>query len=80
MLSMLISVQEHIVQWHPTILSKLALIPQRTFNSYNKGDTEGAYKDGDFVIRFPGCDEPGRSCTGESEIFSKQWKTVFRER
>ncbi|KAF8856486.1 hypothetical protein BDZ45DRAFT_466918 [Acephala macrosclerotiorum] len=72
---------EHIVQWHPTILSKLALVPQRTMNSYNKGDTEtGAYKDGDFVIRFPGCDQPGRSCQGEAEPFSKQWKTVFHER
>ena len=26
---------EHMVQWHPTILAKLALIPQRMFNSYN---------------------------------------------
>lgn len=78
---MLINVQEHIVQWHPTILSKLALVPQRTMNSYNKGDTEtGAYKDGDFVIRFPGCDQPGRSCQGEAEPFSKHWKTAFRER
>lgn len=37
---------EHIVQWHGTILAKLALIPQRSINSYmaesaNSGDFEG---------------------------------------
>ena len=26
---------EHLVQWHPTITARLALIPQRTLNSYN---------------------------------------------
>lgn len=25
---------EHIVQWHGTVLAKLALVPQRLFNSY----------------------------------------------
>ncbi|KAK2072975.1 hypothetical protein P8C59_007292 [Phyllachora maydis] len=42
---------EHIVQWHPTILSKLALIPQRIINSYNKDGKGEAYKDGDIAIR-----------------------------
>ncbi|PBP20085.1 hypothetical protein BUE80_DR008770 [Diplocarpon rosae] len=72
---------EHIVQWHPTILSKLALVPQRTFNGYSKQDLaseKGAYKDGDFVIQFHGCEQPGRSCEGEAEPFSKQWQTAFR--
>ena len=27
---------EHIVQWHGTILARLALVPQRVFNSYTK--------------------------------------------
>ena len=26
---------EHLIQWHPTITARLALIPQRIFNSYN---------------------------------------------
>lgn len=37
---------EHIVQWHGTVLAKLALVPQRLLNSYmqksdNGGNTEG---------------------------------------
>ena len=27
---------EHIVQWHGTILAKLALVPQRMLNSYTR--------------------------------------------
>lgn len=27
---------EHIVQWHGTILAKLALVPQRILNSYTR--------------------------------------------
>jgi len=72
---------EHIVQWHPTILSKLVLIPQRIVNAYNKADAaadSGTYKDGDFVIRFAGCEKTGRDCVAEAEPFSKQWRTVFR--
>ncbi|PVH89359.1 glycosyltransferase family 34 protein [Cadophora sp. DSE1049] len=74
---------EHIVQWHPTILSRLALVPQRALNAYSKRELaspEGTYKDGDFVIRFTGCDGVGRSCEGEAEPFSKQWRTAFRQR
>lgn len=74
---------EHIVQWHPTILSKLALVPQRTMNSHGKGsptNESGAYKDGDFVIRFQGCHETGRDCEKESDPYSKQWRTVFNAR
>jgi mannan polymerase II complex MNN11 subunit len=72
--------QEHIVQWHPTILSKLALIPQRIMNSYNTGEAaaDGTYKDGDFVIRFAECEKSGRDCAAEAAPFDKQWKGVFR--
>jgi len=72
---------EHIVQWHPTILSKLVLIPQRYMNAYCKnapGEQSGKYKDGDFVIRFAGCEPNGaRDCATEADPFSKQWRTVF---
>jgi mannan polymerase II complex MNN11 subunit len=73
--------QEHIVQWHPTILSKLALVPQRIMNAYPKGQTVNeseAYKDGDFIVRFAGCEQAGRSCATEAEPFSKLWRTIFR--
>ncbi|KAH0565916.1 hypothetical protein GP486_000696 [Trichoglossum hirsutum] len=51
---------EHIVQWHPTILTKLALVPQRIMSAFNTvpgeyGD-QGKFQEGDFVIRFPKCD------------------------
>lgn len=74
--------QEHIVQWHPTILSKLAIIPQRIMNAYSaegRTDAAGVYKDGDFVIRFEGCESGGdRNCEKEAEPFSQQWRTFFR--
>ena len=39
---------EHIVQWHGTILSKLALVPQRVLNSYTK--EAGKSDDGMFCL------------------------------
>ncbi|KAL7270004.1 putative alpha-1,6-mannosyltransferase mnn11 [Rhizina undulata] len=63
---------EHIIQWHPTILTKLAIIPQKIFNSYPRPGLEGAYEEGDFVVHFQGCDLPGRSCEKE---FDRFWET-----
>ena len=74
--------QEHIVQWHPSILSKLAIVPQRIMNSYptvGQTEQEGVYKGGDFVVRFAGCEQIGRDCVGEAEQFSKQWRAIFRD-
>ena len=59
---------EHIVQWHPTILAKLVLVPQRTLNSYNiqpkavvdngvKREKDSMWQEGDFVVNLKGCDE-----------------------
>ncbi|KAM0128340.1 hypothetical protein ACHAP3_008392 [Botrytis cinerea] len=70
---------EHIVQWHPTILSKLALVPQKIMNAYSSDEAEG-YKDGDFVVRLPGCDQSGRDCGKEAEKYTRQWRTVFASR
>jgi len=62
--------QEHIVQWHPTILVKLALIPQKAINSYpTLPGQEGSYTEGDFVVHFQGCEAPERSCEREFERF-----------
>ncbi|KAF2470629.1 alpha-1,6-mannosyltransferas-like protein subunit [Lindgomyces ingoldianus] len=63
---------EHIVQWHGTILAKLALIPQNTINAYVQGPANhknGQYKEGDLVATFPGCDKDKRSCADEMQPF-----------
>ncbi|KAL2117139.1 hypothetical protein VTJ04DRAFT_9307 [Mycothermus thermophilus] len=67
---------EHIVQWHATILSRVALVEQRVLNAYNKG-ANGAqeYKDGDLVVRFPGCE--GAACETETRAFVQAWKRAF---
>ena len=72
--------QEHIVQWHPTILTKLALIPQRLLNSYgvdisSRGGKEAMFKDDDFVVHFVNCEpDANRNCEQEMEPYYNQWK------
>ncbi|KAL0635347.1 putative alpha-1,6-mannosyltransferase mnn11 [Maublancomyces gigas] len=66
---------EHIVQWHPTILTKLALVPQNIMNAY-PGTAAGAYKDGDFVIRLSGCDAPKRDCEKEFLTYWEKRKVI----
>lgn len=61
---------EHIVQWHGTILAKLAMVPQNMLNAYTTGPANpknGQYKDGDLVASFPGCDKEKRNCASEME-------------
>ncbi|KAE8549223.1 hypothetical protein EYB25_007739 [Talaromyces marneffei] len=69
---------DHIVQWHATILAKLALIPQRVINSYSKDSpdvaTDGTYHDGDFVIHLNDCDAQGRSCEEELQPYYSMWQ------
>lgn len=68
--------QEHIVQWHPTILSKLALVPQRTLGPYTRTDQGNAYQDGDFVVMFPGCTATGaQSCETVSSSYYQKWSS-----
>lgn len=64
------SALDHLTQWHPTVLSKLAVVPQRLLSSYPSGVADAMYADGDFVINFAGCDEVERSCTRE---FDRYW-------
>ena len=80
-LSDLVILQEHIVQWHSTILTKLALIPQRTMNAYSQNratdKASSLFGRDDFVITFSGCDDPEekkRSCDSEIEPFWKLWQ------
>ncbi|KAI9884496.1 MAG: hypothetical protein M1823_003711 [Watsoniomyces obsoletus] len=71
---------EHLVQWHPTILAKLALIPQRTMNAYNTDgirhiDRSCLFRDDDFVIHLSGCTTgQTRNCEREIEPFYAIWE------
>ncbi|KAK9417526.1 putative Alpha-1,2-galactosyltransferase C8D2.17 [Seiridium unicorne] len=70
---------EHIVQWHPTILSKLAIIPQRLLNSYNKPKHGEVYQDGDFILRLASCTKGAseNNCAEEAKKYAPQWKKAF---
>ncbi|GAB0134260.1 hypothetical protein EsDP_00002639 [Epichloe bromicola] len=69
---------EHIVQWHPTILSKLALVPQRTLASYSQSSLGDQYQEGDFVVVFAGCTQNGQqSCQTESSHYWERMKKAF---
>ncbi|KAG5990159.1 hypothetical protein E4U43_004347 [Claviceps pusilla] len=69
---------EHIVQWHPTILSKLALVPQRTLASYSQSYLGDKYQEGDFVVLFAGCTQRGQhSCQTESSHYWEKMKKAF---
>jgi mannan polymerase II complex MNN11 subunit len=71
------AVQEHLVQWHPTVLSRLAIVDQRVINAYSKGTGEEAYKDGDLAVRFPECAEAGaQACETESQAFVQAWRRM----
>jgi len=59
---------EHLIQWHATVLGRLALVPQRIMNSYTRTErAEERYGEGDLVAHFHGCDDKsaGRSCEEE---------------
>ena len=94
--------QEHVVQWHPTILTKLVLIPQRLLNAYStdlvhlvrddiddktgkkprviKTSKAGTYQDGDFLIRFAGCEfDAKRNCEQEMKGWWVKWKNRVEE-
>ena len=64
----------HIVQWHPVLLSKTAIIPPRTINAVSPNDKSGNYKedyiyqDGDLVVSFPQCKSLG-SCESQAQPF-----------
>ena len=75
---------EHLVQWHPTTLEGLAVMPKRSLLSFGiaSGDDE-QYHEGDFVVHLDGCplscndlmcrcDEVGRSCEKE---FLRFWSS-----
>ncbi len=78
--------QEHVVQWHPTILTKLALIPQKLLNSYNvdiesRGGRDAMYKTGDFVVRLVACElDSSRNCEREFDKYYEEWKLLLEKK
>ncbi|KAK5801258.1 hypothetical protein VI817_003470 [Penicillium citrinum] len=68
---------DHIIQWHPTVLARTALVPQRFLNAYSKdspsASADGTYKDGDLVLRFPGCEAKGGDCE-EMDPYYMLWQ------
>ena len=67
--------------WHPTILSKLALVPQQIMNSYSVG-TKGVttFKEGDFVVNLYGCGGLNRGCHEEANKYLKIVDPAVMER
>lgn len=54
------------------------MIPQRVLNAYSKDSSavgrDGAYKEGDFLVRFHGCDrDTKRSCEKELDPYYNLW-------
>ncbi|KAK4214447.1 hypothetical protein QBC37DRAFT_283736 [Rhypophila decipiens] len=70
---------EHIVQWHPTILAKMAIVDQNVINSYSNGKTGQEYKEGDLAVRFPDCAAAGaQACETEAQKYAQQWRLAFK--
>ncbi|KAK2748865.1 hypothetical protein FQN55_004007 [Onygenales sp. PD_40] len=73
---------DHIIQWHPTMLTKLALLPQRILNAYApdspSSGPDSHYKDGDFLIHFAGCDLPDakQGCEKAMDAYWTRWAQV----
>lgn len=63
------------MQWHPTILSKIALVPQRTMASYTRNNLGAGYEDGDFIAMFAGCTPNGEyNCEDTARPYFKKWQ------
>ena len=75
--------QEHIVQWHPTILTKLVLIPIRTINSYSaeiasRGGKPVTFQENDFIARAVACEkDANRNCQAEMDPWYHKWKSQY---
>jgi len=71
---------EHLVQWHVSVLSRLALVPQRIMNSYTHGASNGEeYHDGDFIANLHGCNQDSsRDCEHEAKPFYEHFASILR--
>ena len=81
------------MQWHPTILAKLVLVPQRIMNSYNfdidstdskqqPGQTQissSLFHEGDLLVHFHECGTvPDRDCEKEMKSYYEIWQQQVR--
>lgn len=70
------------MQWHPTVLARTAIVPQRVLNAYSKDSNgagpDGTYNDGDFIIRFPGCDNAQAKECIEMESYYMVWQRKIK--
>lgn len=78
---------EHIIQWHPTLLAKLAIVEQRVLNSYIAGSLvqsdgseqtptpdNGVWRPGDLIINLKDCHRiQGRDCVAEMKKYLGIW-------
>jgi len=71
---------EHLVQWHVSVLSRLALVPQRTMNSYTHGNDDGEkYHDGDYIANLHGCEKhENRDCEQEAKPYWEHFASMLR--
>lgn len=68
------------MQWHPTILARLALVDQRTINSYSKGGKGAEYHPGDLVVRFSDCSPSNRQgCQADAQLYVEQWRAALKK-
>ena len=66
------------MQWHPTIFSRIALVPQRTIASYTHTQLGDGYQEGDFVAMFKGCSISGdSSCEKESQWYWEKFQQAM---
>ena len=67
------------MQWHPTILAKLALVEQRVMNSYSRAEAGQEYQEGDFVVQFHDCAAAeAKNCEAEAARFVPKWREAFK--
>ena len=68
------------MQWHPTIMTKLSLIPQRIINSYtaeisSRGGKAVTFQEEDFIAHAVGCEkDANRNCEDELDLWFDKWK------
>lgn len=69
---------EHLVQWHGTILSRMALVPQSTMNSNAKDSAQALLQNPPFVVSQRGCDTTGQaSCEDAVRPWFERFKMLL---
>ena len=68
------------MQWHPTVLAKMAIVDQSVLNAYSKGSKGAAYKEGDLVVRLADCAAAGaQACESEAQKYVQRWREAFKD-